>query len=205
MKKNLWGFLIIFVIVTGIAFGMAFADYSYEMKSGENSLGSGSLNFTYEEPDNALVITEATGIADSVGKISDDYFALAVGSDTPNIGDIDYYVTIQPDETSTLEEEAVKIFLTSVNNPDDPIVKEVAVIDPELVSNLKTYDLAPTEHTNLIVYNTTFKSSTENTANRHYYRLRVWIDEEFVPDVTATGPDFVVEEKQFKFRVNICV
>ena len=107
------------VITTGVTF--AFFNYARE-GSTENTVTTGSITFLYTENREAgrgITLTNAFPISDSVGKqqVGDgNVFDFKVTSTTPNKTAIPYEITARKSSDSTLNESAVKLYLTKVNS-----------------------------------------------------------------------------------------
>lgn len=168
--------LLIIVFILGISYAL------YEVISNgakENTIQTGSITFLYTEDDNAINITNAIPVTDANGIISDNYFDFNVtGSGASNLK-ISYYVYFTVDETSTMDLNNVKAYLT--NNPasDTTIENEVAVVNPTTITDLVPFNLSTllydSTSNNYLLYTNSFNFTNDTNLIVHYYRFRMWL------------------------------
>ncbi len=178
--------IILILAVIGVSYAAIF--YS---KMGEkvNRVTTGTMTMSYSENTNGINITNASPISDAVGQNLNDenqYFDFTVSASMSGSTIINYTITAIREADSTLPDNAVKVYLTSINNGN-----ESQVLEPTKISDLQVTSLnregAPDGQ--FILLNSNFnKTETRN------YRLRMWVASDYVlPDFSQT----------YKLRVNV--
>ncbi len=178
--------IILILAVIGVSYAAIF--YS---KMGEkvNRVTTGTMTMSYSENTNGINITNASPISDAVGQNLNDenqYFDFTVSASMSGSTIINYTITAIREADSTLPDNAVKVYLTSINNGN-----ESQVLEPTKISNLQVTSLnregAPDGQ--FILLNSNFnKTETRN------YRLRMWVAGDYVlPNISQT----------YKLRVNV--
>lgn len=214
-----------FKILQGAFFALAlilligstvYAYFYYTEESGENTVSTGSIQLIYQEPENALALEPTDVLSDADGKIQSEYFPFYVQASATGTIDLAYYIYLTTDDTNTLENNVVKVHLSKVTNENDAISTETEVLPATLVSDLISFDLNTLAYSasakTRLLYSNTYNFQ-ENAANQtHYYRLRLWLDEEFnISDeieITHSGTDnsehhAVLNAKTFKMKVSV--
>ena len=170
--------LILLIAVIGVSYAAIF--YS---KTGEeiNNVSTGTIIMSYTENNNSIYLTNAEPMSDEVGRnLSDEnmYFDFTINATMSGRTNVDYVITASKDNNSTLPDNAIKVYLTSLDSGNENVV-----LKPTKVSSLKS--------TNNIFYapNNQFvilESNFNNSASRNY-RLRMWVsDDYFLPDMVQT-------------------
>ena len=178
--------IILILAVIGVSYAAIF--YS---KMGEkvNRVTTGTMTMSYSENTNGINITNASPISDAVGQNLNDenqYFDFTVSASMSGSTIINYTITAIREADSTLPDNAVKVYLTSINNGN-----ESQVLEPTKISDLQVTSLnregAPDGQ--FILLNSNFnKTETRN------YRLRMWVAGDYVlPNISQT----------YKLRVNV--
>lgn len=178
--------------------GISFAIFDYNEISSLNTIDLGRISMSYTEPSNAYVLDNVLPMTNNEGKNQNKYFEFIVTSHaTTNESDsigvtIPYDITISDIEIdegmSPLQKDAIRIYLTKVNEN-----VETSLMEPTLISSLKASDLVSGSS---IVYQVEDVHKNGSTIITSKYRLRAWLDSAF--DVTNLR-----ESYQYKFRINI--
>ena len=174
--------------------GITFALYSNLLTgTTSNVINTGTLYFTYTEGDfvtNGIKIDNAFPISDDIGKslIGDNkYFDFVVNGET-TIGDIDYEIVVLKEDSSTLQDKYVKIYLTDITSgteiPSDIVLNEEKV---------KTYEelQSSTKQSGKIVYLGKVKNNTFNYQRK--FRLRMWMSDNVTMEDDIFGKSFSVK------------
>lgn len=153
-KKKSTGLLLSILGVISLVLitaGVTYAFFSYT-KEGQtvNRISTASILFRYDETGNALNITNAlptadsTGIAKTTGNgVTEENFTFTVTSQTPAKAKIPYVVTVAKDATSTLDEDQVKLYLSTTSTVDDETNSEVGNKTLDSNSVVRTYSELP--------------------------------------------------------------
>lgn len=185
--------LLLLVIVV---IGVSYAAFSYAKRgSKENVIKTGTITMTYTEGSNKISINNAVPMEDSVGKLlsnNDQVFDFTISINIIGNTTIAYEVTAEKDDTSTLGNNDVRIYLEKSTDATN----YSAVKNPSGYIPLGEEDefKASAKEMRLDV------GSTTKTAT-YYYRLRMWISKDygvtnesrfFTIRVNAYGSDNVV-------------
>ena len=191
LEKNIilsiFSVLILIISVVGITY----AAFNYS-KNGEtlNTLTTNNIIMSYNEAVNGINIVEAEPMDDNDGKIlngENTTFDFSVSASMGPNTSINYAITAVKEEGTNINDENVKVYLTSVND-------EIEELAPTKISELPLSDTvsesgAPTGQ-RVLKKGTLTKSEITN------YRLRMWISSE----------DEIVKEnvnQTYKLRVNV--
>ena len=201
-QKKKKGFLLLLLLILSALFisaGISMAVFNY-LGTGDTSnvIKTGKIVFSYSDENgsgNGIDITDALPIADSVGKTllkSNEYFDFSVTAST-TATDIAYEIVVNKEDSSTLPDDYVKIYLTEVQG-----ATEVAT---PLTSGevTPTYaDLATTTNINLKGKSIYFGTvSAGEIAYGKNFRLRMWVKD-------YTSDDYSdINAKQYSVRVNV--
>ena len=183
---SLAGIVLLILAVIGVSYAAVF--YA---KTGEkiNRVTTGTMTMSYSENTNGINLMDAYPITDEVGKSLNEegeYFDFTVAATMGGDVVINYVITAAKTDDSTLPDNAIKVYLTNINNST-----ETQVLKPTKVSDLQvTSDNpsgAPNGQFELLASNFN-KTSVRN------YRLRMWISNDY------TLPNF---SQVYKLRVNV--
>lgn len=191
---SILGVLILVIAVIGVSF----AAFSYTGTGGKtNSITTGTINMTYAEVTDGIVLNDALPISDSQGMSlsgTNNVFDFIVSANISGSGTttINYTITAMKETDSTLPDSAIKVYLTNTDNS-----LETSVLPPTILSNInKTTgtesSLAPSGE--FVLANETVTSTDTTTNVTHNYRLRMWVDQDF-SDLNASG--------SYRLRVNV--
>ena len=183
-------FIILCVIILIIAVvGVSYAAVFYS-RTGEkvNKVTTGTMTMSYSENTNGINLTNAFPISDSTGMTlneSNQYFDFTISASMGGNVSIDYVISAVKESDSTLPDNAVKVYLTSITGSN-----ESQVLAPTKISDLQlTSNIDGTPDKQFILYNGSF-----NETESRSYRLRMWVASDYVlPDISQT----------YKLRVNV--
>ena len=194
--------IITLVIVT---VGVSYAFFSYTKKgTTENSIKTGTITFLYTEVTGVgkgIKIEDSLPISDDQGKLltgSGNVFEFKITSDTLSNTSIPYEVTARKSSNSTLDEKAVKVYLTEVDGEESELLLDN-------YSNLKETDTNVPEG---IVEKTLYKGKVPANTTKYEknFKLRMWLDEgvDFSPVKDDSGNDtYPYNGKTFTLTVNV--
>ncbi len=176
--------LIITVIIVLIiaVIGVSYAAIFYSKIGDEvNNVSTGTIVMSYTENTNGIYLTNASPMTDEVGRTLTDenlYFDFTVNATMSGNANVDYVISASKDSYSTLEDSAVKVYLTSLNGTN-----ETTVLAPTKVSSLRTTnDIFYVPDNQYVILESNFtKSESRN------YRLRMWVSDDYVlPSISQT-------------------
>lgn len=219
-KRNL--VLVAIFTIAGIlciASGTTYAIFNYYKKGTvENTATTGKITFRYDETgvkgidlQNAVPMLDADGIKQDEEGQYFDFTVSTKGTDQ----EIYYDIELEKLTDSTLDESAVKVYLTQLETVNGKIEEELEVnsIDNENGEIKKFSDLLTSSETNnkIIGYGGFDEKSGEQTIT---YRLRIWVDKntDFSPEKNEDGTYkedadgnyiYPMNNKTFKIRVNV--
>ena len=177
-----------FVLIIGVTYALIKFNF---VGNKDNTILVGGLKFNYNETSSSMTITNNDVLSNTEGMKSDNYFDFNVSLEKQTTTGVSYNILLTSDNTNNLSD--IKAYLTEVNNST-----ETKLIDPITLNNLTKVN------NNMLLYkDKIFPNETK------YYRLRLWIDENFgssqttsVNDNTSTG---TITGFTFKFVVSIGV
>ena len=204
-KKNLVLSVIAIVMLLVVTIGVSYAFFSYTKKgTTENSIKTGTITFLYTEVTGVgkgIKIEDSLPISDDQGKLltgSGNVFEFKITSDTLSNTSIPYEVTARKSSNSTLDEKAVKVYLTEVDGEESELLLDN-------YSNLKETDTTIPEG---IVEKTLYKGKVPANTTKYEknFKLRMWLDEgiDFSPVKDEDGNDtYPYNGKSFTLTVNV--
>lgn len=154
----------------------------------ENVVKKGAVTMIYTEGENKITINNAMPISDEVGKtLSDENYIFDFTININIVGNatISYEVTAEKDSSSTLTNDEVRLYLQKSldgTNYDDE------VLEPSPYIPLKADDEFGAKAGEMVM-----DVGSTNKTVIYYYRLRMWVDENFKVSEVA---------KKFTIRVN---
>ncbi len=189
MILSILGVVILVVAVVGVSF----AAFSYS-KTGEkvNTITTGTITMSYSEDTNGINLSNALPMSDDQGKAlsgSNNVFDFTVTATINGSGNttINYDVTATKESDSTLDDSAVKVYLTSIDNSAD-----TQVLAPTKVSALTKTGSSEASGAPNGQYKLTTGTFTSTTTRK--YRLRMWVAEDY-SSLSTSGT--------YKLRVNV--
>ena len=201
-KKQIIITLVAIISLIVITVGVTYAFFNYAKEgTTDNTIQTGSITFLYTEVSGVgkgISLTEAYPVADSIGKVQTGegkVFDFKVTSNISMNSSIGYQVTARKKSDSTLDESAVRMYLTKVTGIDE----EEVLLDN--YSNLtQTTKVETSKYTEKTIYQG--KVPANSTNYEQAFRLRMWIDEntDFSPNEDGTYP---YNGKTFTVTVNV--
>ena len=201
MKKNskkkqvlltLLGVISLIVITVGVTY--AFFNYAKEGTT-DNTIKTGSITFLYTEVSGVgkgISLTDAYPVADSIGKVQvgeGKVFDFKVTSNISMNSSIGYQVTARKKTGSTLDDSAVKVYLTEVNGTE----QELLLSKYSELSQTDRVDA--NKYTEKALYEGRVPANTSNYEKN--FRLRMWVSDD--TDFT----DGSMNDKTFTLTVNV--
>ncbi len=190
-KQVLLSVLGVAILVVAVV-GVSFAAFSYSQTgSAVNTITTGTISLTYNNPTNGINLTNALPMTDAVGKAlneEDQYFDFTVSANIKGTATINYAITATKEEDSTIPDNGVKVYLTDMGSSDTPLSDYTT---PKKVSALTTTssDVSGAPNGQYVLYSGTFNSTVTNQ-----YRLRMWVADDY------SAP---AESQTYKLRVNV--
>ena len=177
-----------FALIIGVTYALIKFNF---VGNKDNTILVGGLKFNYNETSSSMTITNNDILSNTEGMKSDNYFDFNVSLEKQTTTGVSYNILLTSDNTNNLSD--IKAYLTEVKNNT-----ETKLIDPITLNNLTKVNNNMKLYSDIIDPNKT-----------KYYRLRLWVDENFgssqttsVNGNTSTG---TITGFTFKFVVSIGV
>ena len=195
-KKQIIITLIAIISLIVITVGVTYAFFNYAKEgTTDNTIKTGSITFLYTEVSGVgkgISLTDAYPIADSIGKVQvgeGKVFDFKVTSNISMNSNIDYQVTARKKTGSTLDDNAVKVYLTEVNGTEQELLlSKYSELDVSDKVDSSKFD-------ERILYEATVPANTANYEKN--FRLRMWVDE------NTDFSDGSMNDKTFTLTVNV--
>ena len=192
MNMNILKVAITSVLSFALIIGVTYALIKFNFVGNkDNTILVGGLKFNYNETSSSMTITNNDILSNTEGMKSDNYFDFNVSLEKQTTTGVSYNILLTSDNTNNLSN--IKAYLTEVKNNT-----ETKLIDPTTLNNLTKVNNNMKLYSDIIDPNKT-----------KYYRLRLWVDENFgsspttsVNGNTSTG---TITGFTFKFVVSIGV
>ena len=190
--------LIIFIIgIILIVTGTTYSFYKIKLEGQkQHIISSDVISFTYKESEDKISITNMNPISDTKGK-KNNYFEFKVSSKLKENMNIKYIVSLSKiDIENSFEDNDIKMYLTDGNDNE--------LISPTIISLLE--ENKKIKDSKIIYANTFAYNEQEQT---HTYRIRIWLREnvdmsKYTKVVeTGTGTNVSLEQKTYKFKINV--
>ncbi len=188
-KQVLLSILGVAILVVAVI-GISFAAFNYS-KTGTkvNTITTGTITMSYSEPTNGINLVDALPTTDAKGKaLTGDgkVFDFTVSATIDGVTTINYDITAAKDETSTLDDSIIKVYLTNMDGDSDT----------EILAPTRASELPTTTSSSSGAPDGQFilRSGTITSSESHDYRLRMWVAEDF-STLGAKGT--------YKLRVNV--
>ena len=195
-KKQVLLTLIAIISLIVITVGVTYAFFNYAKEgTTDNTIQTGSITFLYTEVSGVgkgISLTEAYPVADSIGKVQvgeGKVFDFKVTSNISMNSSIGYQVTARKKTGSTLDDSAVKVYLTEVNG----IEQELLLSKYSELSQTDRVDA--NKYTEKVLYESRVPANTSNYEKN--FRLRMWVSDD--TDFT----DESMNDKTFTLTVNV--
>ena len=195
-KKQIIITLIAIISLIVITVGVTYAFFNYAKEgTTDNTIQTGSITFLYTEVSGVgkgISLTEAYPVADSIGKVQvveGKIFDFKVTSNISMNSNIGYQVTARKKTGSTLDDSAVKVYLTEVNGTEQELLlSKYSELD-------QTDKIDSSKFDERILYEATVPANTSNYEKN--FRLRMWVDE------NTDFSDGSMNDKTFTLTVNV--
>ena len=195
-KKQIIITLIAIISLIVITVGVTYAFFNYAKEgTTDNVVKTGSITFLYTEVSGVgkgISLTDAYPVADSIGKVQvgeGKVFDFKVTSNISMNSSIGYQVTARKKTGSTLDDSAVKVYLTEVNGTE----QELLLSKYSELSQTDRVDA--NKYTEKVLYESRVPANTSNYEKN--FRLRMWVSDD--TDFT----DGSMNDKTFTLTVNV--
>ena len=195
-KKQIIITLIAIISLIVITVGVTYAFFNYAKEgTTDNTIKTGSITFLYTELSGVgkgISLTEAYPVADSIGKVQvgeGKVFDFKVTSNISMNSNIGYQVTARKKTDSTLDDSAVKVYLTEVNGTEQELLLSK-------YSELNQTDrVNENKYTEKVLYEDTVPANTSNYEKN--FRLKMWVSDD------TDFSDESMNDKTFTLTVNV--
>ena len=189
MILSLVGIVILVLAVIGISF----AAFNYSQTgSKENTITTGVIKMSYNNPTNGINITNALPTSDATGKAltgTNNVFDFSVSATISGTATINYAITATTTPATTLTDSFVKVYLTDRGADND---EDTQVLQPTMVSSLSKTGASEASGAPSGQY--ILKTGTFSTTTTDNYRLRMWVADTFAGTSAS---------ETYKLRVNV--
>ena len=177
-REKLYFVLIILLLLILLVIGISAISVTVTKKGDKiNSITTGRISLDYTEDTNGITITNAMPMTDESGKAmsgTNQYFDFSVTSTIQGNAAITYEISGQKQDTSTLKNNEVKLYLEKkIGGEYEEVMKP-----QHFVPLTSTTTIGSEKGTMLLYKNTVDTSKTDN------YRFRMWVDENTKVDAT---------------------
>lgn len=190
-SKSLLLTIVAIIILLIAVLAVSYAAFYYS-KNGEeiNRVLTGTITMSYSENNNGIYLTDAYPTTDSVGMALSDnsqYFDFTVSASMSGSTIVDYVIAgSKVTDSSTLPDEAVKVYLTSISSN-----REREVVAPTKISELQsTNNISYVPNGQYVILQDNFRETGSRS-----YRLRMWIASDYVLPET--------ESLSYALRINV--
>ena len=172
-RKRIWFLLLFLLLLFFATFGITYTLYKGDNGGNGSEIITDQIIFTYSDVDktgNGIYIKEADPISDNVGKNmlgTEQYFDFSVTA-TSKSSKLHYKLLIKKGDDSTLSNDSVRIYLTSLTGN---LEKQVIL---DTFSNLKKEKIDGQEY--YVLYEKDLDKGISNYSD--LYRLRMWVKED---------------------------
>ena len=177
-----------FILIIGVTYALIKFNF---VGNKDNTILVGGLKFNYNETSSSMTIINNDILSNTEGMKSDNYFDFNVSLEKQTTSGVSYNILLTSDNTNNLSD--IKAYLTEVNNST-----ETKLIDPITLNNLTKVNNNMKLYSDIIDPNKT-----------KYYRLRLWVDENFgnsqTTSVNGNISTGTITGFTFKFVVSIGV
>ena len=178
--------------------GISFAAFTYT-KEGDttNTISTGTVTMTYTEGQNGIEIQNAIPMSEEDGKqLTGDknVFDFTVSATITGKTTIDYEVVAKKGDNCTIPDQYIRLYLEQSDTNSDESYQKVS--DPKQFTE-SVSSLGAEEGTMQLVSDSFKSNGTEigaATTHTKYYRLRMWVDKDYVLSDTS---------KTYKVTVNV--
>ena len=190
-KEVLLSVLGVAILVVAVV-GVSFAAFNFSQSGNvENNITTGTINMTYSEPENGINLVNALPMSDEQGMLlsgNNQYFDFTIDTTINGSGSttINYAITAVKGD-STVDDSAIKVYLTSMDNTaDSEILAPTKISELSVTTGSENYQAPSGE---FILTTGTLTNSVS-----HSYRLRMWVADDF-STLTSSG--------EYRLKVNV--
>jgi len=187
-KQILLSVLGVAILVVAVV-GVSFAAFTYTgTGTKENKINTGTISMTYTEDTNGIFISNAMPTTDAAGKILNgerETFDFTVSSSIGGSATIHYEIAATKDNTSTLLDNEVKLYLERKTGGS-----YTSVMEPKAYTPLATATEFGTPAGSMVLY-----SGTHTTTTTDNFRLRMWLAD--------TSTSVSTDNKVYSVKVNV--
>ena len=190
-KEVLLSVLGVAILVVAVV-GVSFAAFTFSQSGNvENNITTGTINMTYSEPENGINLVNALPMSDEQGMLlsgNNQYFDFTIDTTINGSGSttINYAITAVKGD-STVDDSAIKVYLTSMDNTaDSEILAPTKISELSVTTGSENYQAPSGE---FILTTGTLTNSVS-----HSYRLRMWVADDF-STLTSSG--------EYRLKVNV--
>ena len=107
----------------------------------------------------------------------------------------------------------VKLYLSKVTSENTAIVNETQVVTPTKLSGFTPFDTTTFKYasgsSNYLIKSDVFEfvNATTATTQTRYYRLRLWLNDTYTPEMTTVtngnSHTATIVKKQYKLKINV--
>lgn len=169
-KKVLIGSLVLSIVIIIAIIISIYVFFNSPKKVKKETLDGGSISLTYSDDECGLAISNVTALSDVAGKKLDAanlYFDFSVAVKLEEAKQIDYEISIVPDNLSTIDNKIVKVYLEKQKSGT---FKQV--LKPTFIELAKEKSDLGSPKGSMVLYKETSSKSTNNN-----YRLRMWVSD----------------------------
>ena len=186
--KNVVIFLVLLSIILIAVIITSFTLFFKEQeKNVKEIVKTGTVSMNYKSEVNGLQLVDLTPVSDSVAKenrVDGSYFDFSVSSEFDNDSIVDYEITLIKDQSSTIPDEDVMVYLEKQSSGTYAKVK-----DPQPFTAIKKKTKLGSPAKSMVLDKVSLSSDKVDN-----YRLRIWVKEgAVITDPSAT----------YKVRVNV--
>lgn len=167
-KQMIISIIGVFVLIIAIV-GITYAGFSLTAKTGNNSITSGTITMSFQEPSNNVVISNAMPATSSTGYSSTTHFDFAVTGTAKRAMTISYEITATEKSGNTLAASNVRVGLKKNNSTVS------GFSSGKLASSLTASSTRSGSKT-LYSDSMTLAASGSNYTATNNYQLFLWID-----------------------------
>ena len=175
-KEVLLSALGVFILVL-VVIGVSYAAFNFS-RTGDvvNTITTGTINMTYSEPENGINLVDALPMSDEQGRSlsgTNNVFDFTIDTTINGSGQttINYAITAVKG-SSTVDDSAIKVYLTNMDNSaDSEILAPTKISELDVTTGSENYQAPSGE---FILSTGTLTSSVS-----HSYRLRMWVADDF--------------------------
>ncbi len=187
-KQILLSVLGVAILVVAVV-GVSFAAFTYTgTGTKENKINTGTISMTYTEDTNGIFISNAMPTTDEAGKVLNgerETFDFTVSSSIGGAATIHYEIAATKDNTSTLLDNEVKLYLERKTGGT-----YTSVMEPKVYTPLTTATEFGTPAGSMVLY-----SGTHTTTTTDNFRLRMWLSD--------TSTSVSTDNKVYSVKVNV--